>query len=111
MKSLSQNFLKMEDKSTYKLYQAEFPLVNNSALVVSPIKKIFYQSYTVMDYFIIEDQATCEFVYEFVMNQLSSSKLLATAGEKDRILFFNKIRQKIALTKEYINSDKEMTFL
>ena len=58
-------------------------------------KKVFFTPFTVLSYFKIEHQPTCEIMFKFFVKQMRSSKLLINAGEKDRTLFFNKMHQKL----------------
>lgn len=46
----------------------------------------------------------------FFSRQMSNSKLLVHSGEKDRVLFFNKMIQKIKRLKELINIDNSYGF-
>ena len=46
----------------------------------------------------------------FFEKQMSNSKLLVHAGEKDRALFFNKMNQKINKLRERITIDEPFGF-
>ena len=46
-------------------------------------------------------------MFEFFQKQMSISKLLVNAGEKDRALFFNRMHQKINKLKTRIQLDNE----
>ncbi|ARV10209.1 hypothetical protein BTO05_11380 [Winogradskyella sp. PC-19] len=80
-------------------------------MIVTPAQKAFFTPFTVLSYFKIENKVTCDMMHEFLNKQMANSKLLATAGEKDRALFFKTIHNKISLTKERINLDYKMNFL
>ena len=80
-------------------------------MVVTSHHKVFFTPFTVLSYFKVEHDYTCEMMYEFLQKQMSNSKLLATSGERDRTLFFRTIHQKISIVKERINMDDKMTFI
>ncbi|RNC84091.1 MAG: hypothetical protein ED556_11555 [Winogradskyella sp.] len=95
----------------FKLYKCDLHTLTNTVMVVTPSQKAFFTPFTVLSYFKIENEATCNMMYEFLNKQMSNSKLLATAGEKDRALFFKTIHNKITLATERINLDYKMNFL
>ena len=77
-------------------------------MVKTPSQKVFFTPFTVISYFKIEHQPTCELMFEFFQKQMSISKLLVNAGEKDRALFFNRMHQKIEKLKARIQIDTEV---
>ena len=81
--------------------------MSNTIMVKTPFQKVFFTPFTVISYFKIEHQPTCELMFEFFQKQMSISKLLVNAGEKDRSLFFNKMHQKINRLRERIIIDNE----
>ncbi len=95
----------------FRVYKCDLHTLTNTIMIVTSFQKVFFSPFTVLSYFKIEHKETCEMMYEFLQKQKSNSKLLATAGEKDRTLFFNKIHQKISIVKERINMNEKMTFL
>ena len=86
-------------------------MLTNTVMVKTPFQKVFFSPFTVLSYFKIEHQETCEMMHDFLQKQMSISKLLATAGERDRTLFFKTIHQKINTVKAFINLDDKRTFL
>ena len=72
---------------------------------------MFFSPFTVLSYFKIEHQATCDLMYDFLQKMMRNSKLLATAGERDRTLFFNKIHHKIDNTIARIKMDDKMGYV
>lgn len=109
--TINQSINELENKKFFRLYKCDLHTLTNTVMVVTPKQKVFFSPFTVLSYFKIEHQPTCEMMYEFLQKQMSISKLLVTAGEKDRSLFFKTIHQKINLTKERINLDYKMNFL
>ncbi|RED50161.1 hypothetical protein [Seonamhaeicola aphaedonensis] len=99
------------NKKFFHLYKCDLHMLNNTIMVRTPHQKVFYSPFTVLSYFKIEHQDTCEMMNDFLNKQMSNSKLLATSGERDRTLFFKMIHQKISIAKERINLDYKMAFL
>lgn len=95
----------------FRLYKCDLHTLTNTVMVVTSNQKIFFSPFTVLSYFKIEHKETCDMMYEFLQKQKSNSKLLATAGERDRTLFFNKVHEKISFAKERIKMSDKMTFL
>lgn len=96
-----------KNKAIYNLYINDIHTMSNTIMVKTPYQKVFFTPFTVISYFKIEHQPTCELMYEFFEKQMSISKLLVNAGEKDRSLFFNRMHQKINRLREriIINND------
>lgn len=93
--------------ATYKLYLNNIHTMSNTMMVVTPFQKVFFIPFTVISYLKVEHQPTCEMKYEFFEKQMSMSKLLVNAGEKDRALFFKRMHQKIDRLRERIRIDDD----
>lgn len=109
--TIQQSLIGAQNKNSYHLYKCDLHTLTNTVMVITPFQKVFFTPFTVLSYFKIEHQETCEMMYEFLQKQMSISKLLATSGERDRTLFFKTIHQKTNTVKERINLDDKMTFL
>jgi hypothetical protein len=96
-----------KNKAIYNLYINDIHTMSNTIMVKTPHQKVFFTPFTVISYFKIEHQPTCELMYEFFEKQMSISKLLVNAGEKDRSLFFNRMHQKINRLRERIIIDND----
>ena len=95
----------------YHLYRCDLHTLHNTIMVSSKYGKMFFQPFTVLTYFKVDHPATCELLYDFFQKMMRNSKLLATAGERDRTLFFNKIHQKINTAIARIKMDDKIAFL
>ena len=84
--------------------------MSNIIMVKTTYKKAFFVPYTVLEYFKIEHQETCEIMDDFFNRQMTNSKLLVHSGEKDRTLFFNKMHQKVNKLRDQITIDKALGF-
>ena len=109
--TIQQSLIGAKNKNSYHLYKCDLHMLTNTIMVKTSFQKVFFSPFTVLSYFKIEHQDTCEMMYEFLQKQMSISKLLATAGERDRTLFFNTIHQKITTAKERIHLDGKMALL
>lgn len=93
--AIQQSLNGSNNKAIYKLYINDIHTMSNTIMVKTPNKKVFFTPFTVISYFKIEHQPTCELMFEFFEKQMNISKLIVNAGEKDRSLFFNRMHQKI----------------
>ncbi|TXG38658.1 hypothetical protein [Seonamhaeicola maritimus] len=109
--TIEQSIGSPNNNTFFHLYKCDLHMLTNTVMVRTPHKKVFYSPFTVLSYFKIEHQDTCEMMNDFLNKQMSNSKLLATSGERDRTLFFKTIHKKISIAKERINMDYKMTFL
>lgn len=105
--AIQQSLVGSENKAIYNLYINDIHTMSNTIMVKTPYQKVFFTPFTVISYFKIEHQPTCELMYEFFEKQMSISKLLVNAGEKDRSLFFNRMIQKINRLRERIIIDND----
>lgn len=100
--AIQQSIIGSENKTVYNLYKTDLHSMNNVIMVNTPLKKVFFTPFTLLSYFKIEHQPTCNLMYEFFEKQKFHSKLLVNAGERDRMQFFNGMHQKINKLREYI---------
>ncbi|MGE5943033.1 MAG: hypothetical protein ACM31G_01720 [Flavobacteriales bacterium] len=105
--AIQQSLVGSENKAIYNLYINDIHTMSNTIMVKTPYQKVFFTPFTVISYFKIEHQPTCELMYEFFEKQMSISKLLVNAGEKDRSLFFNRMILKINRLRERIIIDND----
>lgn len=105
--AIQQSLIGSKNKATYNLYINDIHTMSNTIMVKTPHQKVFFTPFTVISYFKIEHQPTCELMFEFFEKQMSISKLLVNAGEKDRSLFFNRMHQKINRLRERIIIDND----
>ena len=112
LKKLIQSIaLKMlENNKNFKLYYNELHLMNNNVLVETPSTQMLYVPFTLLSYYKTSDRHTCKEAARFLGKQLQNSKLLNTAGEKERNTFFNKIYAKIDALKNLIKATQILDF-
>ncbi len=103
--------IKLTNKNLeFKLYYNELHLMNNNVLVSTPESKMLYVPFTLLSYYKTADKHTCNEADLFLNKQLLNSKLLNTAGEKERNTFFNKIYSKIDALHNLIEATKLLDF-
>ena len=100
IQSLEQNCSNSNRK--HNIYYHELLILNNNVLITNNKKNTLFVPYTMLGYFITNDIETCKFAHNFFHHQLQNSKLLNTAGKKDKKMFFNKMYEKINYYKRRI---------
>jgi len=88
----------------FHLYYHDLLILNNNVLIQDAHRKSLFVPYTMLGYFITSDADTCKHVSNFFQHQLRNSKLLNTAGTRDKKMFFNRAYQKIDIYKSQIAS-------
>jgi hypothetical protein len=83
------------NKTPFNLYSNDLLLLNNNVYFKGFMKRTLFSPYSLLSYYLIEDQEVCLEYEELLKNQLDNSKLLSNTGLKDRILFFKPKYQKI----------------
>jgi len=96
--------------STYMLYHNELLLMNNNIYAAIGDQQSLYIPFTLLSYYRTSDRDTCTHAKTYLDKQLQHSKLLNTAGEKERNTFFNKILKKIQALEYLINASEALDF-
>ena len=108
--AIQQSFIGSKNKAVYNLYVNDIHTMSNTIMVITPYQKVFFTPFTVLSYFKINHQPTCELMLDFFEREMSISKLLVNSGEKDRSLFFNRMHQKINRLRERIIDNDPFDF-
>lgn len=82
-------------QTDFKLYHSELLILNNNIIIKNKNEKTLISPYSLLRYYKIEDQYTCNKIDDFLHEQLNNSKLLSKTGLKERILFFKPIYNQI----------------
>ncbi len=98
------------DNDSYSFYYNELLLMNNNVLVSTPERQSLFVPFTILSYYQSSDKTTCRQATKFLNKQLQSSKLLNTAGEKEKLTFFNKIYSKIDALYQLIEATQVLDF-
>ncbi|KAA1243142.1 hypothetical protein F0000_22405 [Aquimarina sp. RZ0] len=97
-------------KNNFKFYYNELLLMNNRVLVKTPTERSLYVPFTILSYYRTNDVVTCDQAEKFLKIQMDGSKLLSSAGEKERNLFFNKMHKKIDALRSLIIAKNILEF-
>ena len=81
--------------ATYSLFFNELILLNNNLLFKSEKKLTMFVPYTLLGYFITENEESCANVEVFFEQQMDNSLHLNAAGIKEKNKFFDKMTRKI----------------
>ena len=84
--------------------------MNNRVLFKTPKTKSLYVPFTILSYFRTNDVKTCNQAENFLRIQMEGSKLLSSAGEKERNLFFNKMYKKIDALRTLVSAKNFLDF-
>lgn len=96
--------------TNFAIYYNELILLNNNMLIETDEKLTMFVPYTLLGYFITDNDDSCKNVHQFFKQQISNSKPLGQSGIKEQNLFFNRAIRKIDYYMEKINSQVDLFF-
>lgn len=79
----------------FQLYYNELLILNNNVIIGNEDKNKLFVPYTMLGYFITDDEHTTRSSKTFFIHQIQNSKSLNLSGTRDRKIFFNRALQKI----------------
>lgn len=94
----------------YSIYYNEIILLNNNMLIETPERLTMFIPYTLLGYFITDNEDSCKNVHAFFEQQIINSKSLNHSGIKDQSQFFNKMFRKIDYYIERLNNQVDLLF-
>lgn len=94
----------------FSIYYNEIILLNNNMLIEANKKLTMFIPYTLLGYFITDDEESCKNVHTFFNQQIDNSKLLNQSGIRDQNQFFDKAFRKIDYYMEKINNQVDLQF-
>lgn len=97
-------------KSKFSIYYNELVMLNNNLLFDSDDKLTLFASYTLLGYFITENEESCQNVKRWFNRQIANSKPLNSSGIKEQQLFFNKAIRKIDFYRDKLNSHVDLMY-
>ena len=83
------------DKVKYQVYINEFVLGDNTILVEMDGKKMVFVNHNVINYMMTNNQEFINYTVETLKTLQKKSTLISEISEKDRLLFFHTLRQRI----------------
>ncbi|MBB4800420.1 hypothetical protein HNP37_000459 [Flavobacterium nitrogenifigens] len=99
-----------ESNDTFSIYYNELILLNNNMLIETDNKLTMFVPYTLLGYFITDNEESCKNVHQFFKQQIINSIPLGKSGIKEQNLFFNRAIRKIDYYIEKINSQVDLLF-
>jgi hypothetical protein len=96
--------------TNFIIYYNELILLNNNMLIETDEKLTMFVPYTLLGYFITDNDDSCKNVHQFFKQQIINSKPLGQSGIKEQNLFFNRAIRKIDYYLEKINSQVDLLF-
>jgi hypothetical protein len=94
----------------FDIYYNELILLNNNLLFDTNGKLTLFVPYTLLGYFITDNEESCQNVHNFFNQQIINSKPLNLSGIKEQNIFFNKVIRKIDYYKEQLNNQVDLMF-
>ena len=99
-----------EPDDKFSIYYNELILLNNNMLIETDEKLTMFVPYTLLGYFITDNEESCKNVHHFFKQQIINSIPLRQSGIKEQNLFFNRAIRKIDYYVEKINSQVDLHF-
>lgn len=98
------------NKPNFSIYYNEIILLNNNMMIETSEKLTMFIPYTLLGYFITDDEESCKNVHKFFNQQIDNSKPLNQSGIRDQNQFFNKAFRKIDYYMEKLNDQVDLQF-
>jgi hypothetical protein len=80
-----------------KMYVNDFVIGDHSNVVILNGKKMCYINHNIINVISTQDEAFCNYSYDFLQNIIRKSTQISEVGERERVMFFNMIRERINL--------------
>lgn len=96
--------------SKFSIYHNELVMLNNNLLFETQENLTLFASYTLLGYFITENEESCHNVKRWFQRQIANSKPLNSSGIKEQQLFFNKAIRKIDFYRDKLNSQVDLMY-
>ncbi len=99
-----------DSNSKFSIYYNELVMLNNNLLFETKEKLTLFASYTLLGYFITENDESCQNVKRWFYRQIANSKPLNSSGIKEQQVFFNKAIRKIDFYRNQLNSQVDLMY-
>ena len=91
---------KIADNKNFEIYINELVILNNSILFTNETENAYFVPFSMFGYIMTNDKVTSDDAKSYFEHQIKNSKSLNNAGNRDRALFFNKMKRKINALKD-----------
>jgi hypothetical protein len=82
-----------------KMYVNDFVLGDHSNVAILNGKKMCFINHNIINFLSTQDEEFCNYSYDFIQNIIRKSTQISEVGERERVVFFNLIRQRIDMYK------------
>lgn len=88
---------------SYRLYENEILIANNTVLARMDTRRIVYINYNTLSLLTTHQQSFCDKTEKYLNNLTMNSILISNSAEKERNKFFNKMKERIEIFKNTLN--------
>jgi hypothetical protein len=82
-----------------KMYVNDFVIGDNNNLAILKGSKMCFVPHNTMNILSTQDEEFCNYSHDFIQNIIRKSTQISDIGERERVVFFNMIRERIDLYK------------
>ena len=82
-----------------KMYVNDFVLGDHSNVAILNGRKMCFINHNIINFISTQDEEFCNYSYHFMQNIIRKSTQISEVGERERVVFFNMIRQRIDMYK------------
>ncbi|MBL7739819.1 MAG: hypothetical protein JNK14_11400 [Chitinophagaceae bacterium] len=86
--------------ASYRLYNNEVFIGDNTILVDAPVFRITFINHSVINYMSTRNTEFCDHIFQSIQNTMQRSLQISSTGEKERARFFNEMRENIDRRKK-----------
>jgi len=90
---------------SFKMYFNEVVTLDNSILAILDGTKISFQTHTIFNFMLTRDIGFCEYAHENIQTLMRKSTYISSVSEKERLRFFNNMREKIHRRRGTVQPD------
>jgi hypothetical protein len=91
------------DSARFDMYINECLIGDNAIFVQSDEKQISILNHNGLNFISTQDKSFCDYTFKNLQNIIRKSSHISLVGEKDRSVFFNKLREKIYKRKRNLH--------
>ncbi|HUS01791.1 MAG TPA: helix-turn-helix transcriptional regulator [Chitinophagaceae bacterium] len=89
-------------KAPIKIYVNEFIIGDNTVMAVLDKKPIVFLNHSFLNVSATQDPVFCNYMFEYFQKLIRKSTLISSINEKQRRIFFNPMREKLARSKKAV---------
>jgi hypothetical protein len=83
-----------------KIYVNDFVIGDNSNIAILNGKKICFLNHNILNVITTYDEEFCNYSYDFIQNIIKKSIQISEVSERERVMFFNMISQRVRMYKD-----------